>query len=111
FWEFTDTSWNNWQKNKPATPNVGAKNPDAVRYWLYAPGTGGEHWDEFHSQGIMAIGWDFLGDLSRYQSKEDIAQAMRKHDNEPDRPKKNHAARRRAFRHEMKPGDIIFAKI
>ena len=32
----------------------------------------GEQWEEFYRQGIMAIGWDELQDLRRYQSKDDI---------------------------------------
>jgi hypothetical protein len=38
------------------------------RVWIYAPGEDAEHWDEFYESSIMAIGWDSLGDLSRFGS-------------------------------------------
>ncbi|NCC59270.1 MAG: EVE domain-containing protein, partial [Synergistales bacterium] len=58
---------------------VGAHPDDPVekiRCWLYAPGANASFWDEFSSSGIMGIGWDELGDLSQYKSKEDIKGAM-----------------------------------
>ena len=81
------------------------------RYWLYAPGRGGEHWEELYSQGIMAIGWDYLGDLNQYTSKDDIANAMRDHDDDPDSSKKNNATSCFSFCKIMQPGDIVYCKI
>lgn len=43
-----------------------------TNYWLYAPGEGAYKWEEFYTDGIMALGWDDLGDLNQYQSKKDI---------------------------------------
>jgi hypothetical protein len=39
------------------------------RVWLYAPGRDAEHWDEFYRDGIIAIGWNELGDLSRQKTR------------------------------------------
>ena len=39
------------------------KNISKVRYWVYSPGRNAERWDEFYNAGIMAIGWDKIGDL------------------------------------------------
>jgi len=47
------------------------------RYWLYAPGRQAGFWDEFFAAGIMGIGWDEVSDLSRFNSKEDIKNALR----------------------------------
>ena len=33
------------------------------RVWAYAPGPRAQLWEEFYRDGIMAIGWDPLGDL------------------------------------------------
>lgn len=44
---------------------------------MYAPGEGSYMWDEFHSKGIMGIGWDDLGDLSLYSSKEAMKEKMK----------------------------------
>lgn len=48
----------------------------AIRYWLYAPGDNATYWDEFYNLGIMAIGWDKIGDLSEYGKKTDIKNKM-----------------------------------
>jgi len=42
------------------------------KIWAYAPGEGGYKWDEFREKGIMAIGWDEIGDLTQFESKEEI---------------------------------------
>ena len=51
--------------------------PKAIRYWLYAPGHGAEKWDEFYKSGIMGIGWDEIGDLSVFNTKDEMKQAMK----------------------------------
>jgi 5-methylcytosine-specific restriction protein B len=33
----------------------------------------GKYWEEFYGEGIMAIGWDELGDLRVYPSQESVA--------------------------------------
>lgn len=30
--------------------------PKIPRYWVYSPGHGAEHWDDFYEAGILAIG-------------------------------------------------------
>lgn len=48
-------------------------------FWIYAAGEGSRKWEEFYSQGIMGIGWDDLGDLSRYPDRESIRTRMKKY--------------------------------
>src|SRR5262249_43161105 len=47
------------------------------RVWLYAPGRDAEHWDEFYRDGIIGIGWNKLGDLSKYQDPNEVADKIR----------------------------------
>ncbi len=49
---------------------------DVKHYWLYAPGDNATFWDDFYDLGIMAIGWDEIGDLSKYGKKADIKNKM-----------------------------------
>lgn len=80
-----------------------------VHYWLYSPGDGATIWDECYSNGIMAIGWDEIGDLCSYGSKDEMKQAMK----ETIDPNKSHKMAAHAtwqFANDMKPGDIVFAK-
>lgn len=79
------------------------------RYWLYSPGNGASIWDECCQKGIMAIGWDYIGDLSAYNSKDEMKQAMKEESN----PSLQYTMAAHAtwqFAHDMKPGDIVFAK-
>jgi len=45
---------------------------DEIRYWIFTPGEQARLWDEFRVEGIMGIGWDGIGNLSEYSSKNDI---------------------------------------
>ena len=49
------------------------------RIWLIAPGAKGKLFDQFYEEGIIAIGWEFLGDLSRYDSLDAMNEAIREH--------------------------------
>ena len=81
----------------------------STHYWLYSPGDSASIWDECLENGIMAIGWDSIGDLKQYESKEQMKQAMKDHIN-PDYTWTNAAHATWQFCNEIQPGDIIFAK-
>lgn len=80
-----------------------------IRYWLYAPGHGAEKWDEFYKIGIMGLGWDEIGDLSAYESKAAMIEAM-KNAYGADKKYTNSAYATWQFSHEVKPGDVVFVK-
>lgn len=52
-----------------------SKNNSLIDYWKFAPGENGNHWEEFYELGIIAIGWDNLGDLNSYTTEE-LADAL-----------------------------------
>ena len=79
------------------------------KIWLVSPGRNAKYFDEFYEKGIVAIGWDYLGDLSRYENDEQIREAIRQHE-ESDRNPRNATLACYQFAHEMKIGDIVFAK-
>jgi len=95
------------RENKGAA--IADEGVETVHYWIYAPGDGAMYWDEFYSAGIMGIGWDDIGDLSAYNTKGEMRQAMQEKI-DPSRSFKNDAHATWQFVNEMKPGDIIFAK-
>ena len=82
---------------------------NTLHYWIYSPGDGASIWDECYDGGIMAIGWDAIGDLNEFSSKNKMKQAM-KDKIDPSKPYTNAAHATWQFVHEMKPGDIVFAK-
>jgi hypothetical protein len=58
------------------------------KYWIFAPGEGAELWDEFYEDGIMALGWDKLGDLNNYKTKQDIVKKLQELENTTSSKKK-----------------------
>ena len=82
---------------------------DVVHYWLYSPGENASKWDECYQEGKMVIGWGFLGDLSEFNTKEDIKTVMQ-NKYSSDGSFKNDCHATWVFANEMKPGDIVFVK-
>lgn len=56
--------------------NMNKENEDTKRYWLYSPGEQASKWEEFYNEGIMAIGWDKLGDLENYTDRKSILEDL-----------------------------------
>lgn len=82
---------------------------ETTHYWIYSPGDGAAIWDECYNNGIMAIGWDPIGDLSAYSSKDEMKQAM-KEKIDSSKSYKNAAHATWQFVNDMKLGDIVFVK-
>lgn len=89
--------------------SLGDADVATVHYWLYAPGEGASMWEDFYAAGIMGLGWDELGDLNTYASKGEMAQKLRDiHGGDSSYKNSAHAVWQ--FVHDIKPGDVIFAK-
>ncbi len=86
-----------------------SQNYDEKRYWLFAPGENAHLWDEFYQEGIMALGWDEIGDLSQYQSRDQIKNALVKAYG-GEGSKKNDVSANDDFLNKVKIGDVIIAK-
>jgi len=84
--------------------------PEAgVRYWVMGLGQGGRLWKPCLAEGIIAIGWDFLGDFNQYKTKDEFAAAISKHRDDGKHPmNSSHACYQ--FAQEMKVGDYVFSK-
>ena len=78
-------------------------------YWVYAPGSNAEAWDDCLTEGIMVLGWDQLGDYADYASREEITDYLRELE-DPDSSKKNDSLACWQFQHVIQPGDIIYAR-
>lgn len=86
-----------------------AKQPISGRYWAIAPGEGARLWTDFLSSGIVAVGWDSIGDLSKFTDKEAVSSALADVRAGDQRPVNDSLACYQ-FTHEMQPGDFVFAK-
>ena len=82
---------------------------ETIRYWVYAPGEGSYMWEDFYKRGVMAIGWNEIGDLSLFKNKSEIKEAMKKIYG-PNLSYQNATHATWQFTNEMKVGDIIFVK-
>ncbi len=80
-----------------------------IDYWVIAAGEGGGRWEEFSELGIIAIGWDKLGDLRKYNSQQEIRDALNKH-YESDTSQNHRAKSCYQFCKRMKPGDLVFVR-
>ncbi len=98
------------KSKKAAKENaLGDADVDTVHYWLYAPGEGAAMWDDFYQAGVMGLGWHELGDLNTYASKEEMRDRLRElRGGESSYKNSAHAVWQ--FAHDIKPGDVIFAK-
>lgn len=76
--------------------------------WAIAPGEGARKWAEFCELGIAAIGWDYLGDLSEYQSRDAVHATLIENGAGKNPSMSSLAAWQ--FAHEVKVGDFLVAK-
>lgn len=96
-------------KRKDDSGALADSNVETVRYWIYAPGHRAEKWDECYKKGVMLLGWGEIGDLSTFDSKDEMKQKMKEVYGE-DNSYRNSAHATWQFAHDLKPGDIIFVK-
>lgn len=95
---------------------IGDKDVHTVHYWIYTPGYGASMWDVFHENGVMAIAREYIGDLSQFASRTEMQKAMQEHYMKNPDPTVGATSFKSAsleawqFVHELKPGDVIFAK-
>lgn len=78
------------------------------RVWLISPGRSAEHWETWKKEGIAAIGWNRLGDLSQYPTVEATRTALM--DKEGTKNPRHDQWGCFDFSHGVQPGDIMFAK-
>lgn len=109
--EFSLQAHLNTLEEKPVPDDdedVGPAPASDRNYWLLAPGRGAVLWDTWFAEGFGAIGWNGMGDLNEYPSKEAMMEYLPKvyEDSGP-----LHVAHMLwEFAREMRPGDVVFAK-
>ena len=87
-----------WYQNRFGTADV----------WVIGAGEGARLWGDFHEHGFVAIGWDDLGDLSQYDSKNAIHNALI--ENGFGQNPTNNSLALWEFVREIKIGDVLIAK-
>lgn len=79
------------------------------QYWLYAAGEKSSKWNEFYNNQIIALRWDYLGDLRQYKTQREIEDKIIKIE-APKQYPTNNAKANWEFVTKMKTGDIVFVK-
>lgn len=122
FHNFVELSYNAWlysnevnaqikaEKSGGAVNTLGDSEDSVTRYWLYSPGYNAEHWERFYNDRIMAIRWSGLGDVSQYQSKNELKITAKEKYGDSIKDFRNAGHALWQFANEMKIGDIVFVK-
>lgn len=79
------------------------------RFWLLAPGEKARLWEDFQQEGIVAIGWDYLGNLRQYATQKEISDKIAAEVLGEGKPI-NDSKACYEFAHTMNKGDIVIAK-
>ena len=82
---------------------------DTIHYWIYAPGQNADKWEECYKNGYMLLGWGEIGELGIFSSKDEMKQQMKQEYGDSS-SYKNSAHATWQFVHDIKVGDIVFAK-
>ncbi|WP_288832190.1 AAA family ATPase [uncultured Corynebacterium sp.] len=102
-----------WQPDVPAPgaadPETDLPEPRPTHYWLYSPGPQDSEWTHFAKDNVMAIGWREVGDLAQYPNREAIREALSSKRTGP-AAHSNDALALWQFQHEIKVGDVVYAK-
>ena len=79
------------------------------KVWLYSPGENARKWEDCLVSKVMSIGWDELGDLSAYGSREDMRDKLIEIYGTGNKYTNDSLATWQ-FANEIQIGDIIFVK-
>ncbi len=96
-------------KEKPSEETIDLEPSEEIAFWAISTGKDGEQWAEFARQGIIAIDFNIADDLSAYEDREKIRQAIDRLKGD-DSSHQNDTLACWQFVHEIKTGDVILAK-
>lgn len=104
--------WTQRDDAAPAPAKPDDDEPEEVttgRVWLIALGRNADQWEACHRDGIIAIGWNGLGDLLQYPSL-DAVRAKLREGREDDVDPMNAGLACWQFAHDMQEGDTVYVK-
>lgn len=82
------------------------------KYWVFAPGESGDHWNDCINNGLMLVGWDEIYDLNQYEDKNAIDKALKEaYPKESNSYRKNDVCTLWYMCKEIQIGDVVYARI
>jgi 5-methylcytosine-specific restriction enzyme B len=117
--KFYNEPWRSEWRKKPKTVKATVQttgvdlgewldSPKESRFWAIGAGEGARLWPEFEKENIIAIGWDSLGDLTEYKSKDEIREAISSETGNDNPMHDTHCCWQ--FANDLTPGDRVIAK-
>lgn len=98
--------------SQTAVDNKKVTSPDNhVSYWLYSPGENASMWEACQKEGMMCIGWYKMGDLTQYAPFDNLLQIMQSIYQKSGKKFTHAKLAIKEFCNEIKPGDIVYAKL
>ena len=97
FWQIHDGYYRTWVRNRFGD----------VDFWVLSAGQNARFWDRFSQGGIAAMQEPSVGDLRRFESQDDIKQALVEQGAGPNPV--NHALAGWQFSEEINLGDVLIA--
>ena len=94
-----------FQEGQPAAP-VQAKD---AKCWMYSPGDNARKWNECVKEGIMCIGWEEMGSLIEYESRDAMRDQMKQLYGQ-EGSYMNDSLATWEFVNEIEVGDTVYAK-
>lgn len=82
---------------------------ESRRVLKIAPGEDAKFWDECLAGGFICVGWDGVGDLSLFESKDEYKEEFRKQFTYSTRSKASAKANELWSLRELEPGDLVVA--
>ena len=102
-------AWEEAEENDTVRETESGYKTNTIKHWVISAGEKGRLWSDMREQGIIAIGWDSLGDLTQYPSRDRIRDALiLSLGGKTNRT--NDSLALWEFVHEMNIGDIVYAK-
>lgn len=81
------------------------------KIWAIGLGEGGRLWNESYEKGIISIGWDYLADLSKYKSQDEVMAKLSELRGPDAQSPTNDSLCCYQFAHEINVGDLVIAKV
>lgn len=82
---------------------------NSINYWVISPGEHSRLWEQFYAENMIAVGWDYLGDLKNYDSKEAVERKIAEQRADGVRPVNDTKAVWDFYR-EIQKGDVVYVK-
>lgn len=98
-----------YPKKEKKIANQEGEIDNSIDYWVISPGESSRLWNQFYKENIIALGWDYLGDLKNYDSKEAIERSITEHRADGVRPV-NDTKAVWDFYHKIQTGDVVYVK-